>query len=237
MAARYHGRGYVDGMRDPSGHPIVAATLDWVMRPLDPLREHVVPRARGKVLEVGVGTGLNLDRYDPSRVSEVDAIDPDPYMLARAEPRAARSPVPVRLHRTGAEALPFPDEHFDTVLCTFVLCTIPDVDAALAELHRVLRPDGQLLYVEHTVADGAIRHLQHAVQPVWGRVSGGCHLDRDPQELLRRAGFQVAAPHGHGRNALNLTPVWRGQATKAQAPTGSGAASPPKRSARTGAPG
>ncbi len=201
-------------MRNPSGHPVVAFALDWVMKPFEPLRDRVVPEASGHVLEVGVGTGLNLDRYDPDKVSEVDAIDPDPHMLARAEARAAASPVPVRLHQAGAERLPFPDDHFDTVVCTFVLCTIPDVEGALAEMRRVLHPDGQLLYVEHTLADGAVRHVQHAVQPVWGMMSGGCHLNRDPHELLEQAGFSVEDPQGHGRNALNLTPIWRGRARK-----------------------
>jgi len=205
-------------MRNPDGHPLIAATLDWVMRPLEPLRDRVVPLAAGRVLEVGVGTGLNLHRYDPEHVSSVDAIDPDPHMLARAEPRAATAPVPVRLHRIGAESLPFPDDHFDTVVCTFVMCTIPELDDALLELARVLHPDGRLLYVEHTRADGAIRHAQRALQPMWGVLAGGCQLERDPGESLRKAGFLTEAPHGHGRHALNLTPVWRGEARLPAAP-------------------
>lgn len=199
-------------MRNPNGHPVVAALLDWAMRPYEPLRDRVVPEATGAVLEVGVGTGLNLGRYDPAKVTRVDAVDPDPHMLSRAEPRAAASPVPITLHRTGAEDLPFPDDHFDTVVCTFVLCTIPDVHHALVELARVLKPTGRLLYVEHTVADGPIRHVQHLLQPLWGPLSGGCHLARDPGELLRAAGLEPGPPHGHGRHPLNLAPVWRGEA-------------------------
>ena len=215
-------------MRNPNGHPFVAALLDPVMRPLEPLRDHVVPLATGRVLEVGVGTGLNLARYDPEQIDHVDGVDPDPHMLARAQPRAEEAPVSVTLHAVGAEALPFPDDHFDTVVCTFVMCTIPALDRALREMARVLRPDGRLLYVEHTVADGWMQWPQRALQPLWGRLAGGCHLARDPLTALREAGFEPDVPTGHGRHALNPAPIWRGTATlRDRSPDPSDSLTPP----------
>lgn len=198
-------------MQSPDGHPFIAATLDWVMRPFMPLRERVIPEQRGRVLEIGAGTGLNFPLYDPAKVSEVVAIEPDPFMVRRA---VARLPVavPVRVIQTGAESLPFDDNTFDRIVCTFVLCTIPNLDRALGEMARVLKPDGELHFVEHTRADGRAASVQRAIDPLWGRLAGGCHLSRDPAERLRAAGFDVPELHGHGRSAFNLTPVHRGVA-------------------------
>src|SRR5215470_11443277 len=118
------------------------------MRPMYPARRLVVPEATGDVLEVGVGTGLNFGLYRD--VASLAGVDPDPYMLERARPRAAELRFPTELHQAGAERMPFEDARFDTAVVTFTLCTIPDPEAALTEVRRVLKPGGRLLFVEHT---------------------------------------------------------------------------------------
>ncbi|MEZ4320952.1 MAG: class I SAM-dependent methyltransferase [Myxococcota bacterium] len=208
-------------MRNPSGHPLVAATLDFTMRPLQRLRSKVVPRAAGHVLEIGVGTGLNAALYDPTRVLDLVGIEPDPHMLRRATPRydALRSTsdgIAVELLQVGAEALPFEADRFDAIVVTFVLCTIPCVEDALREMHRVLAPDGVLHFAEHTRSDHRVMAgLQDLLNPVWGVFAGGCHLNRDALALLGDAGFALGEVHGHGRGPLGLTPVHRGTARKA----------------------
>jgi ubiquinone/menaquinone biosynthesis C-methylase UbiE len=202
-------------MRTSSGHPIVAAVLDLVMWPLERVRTRVVPDARGRVLEIGVGTGLNAAHYDPSGVLELVGIEPDPHMLKRAQPRFDSAPYSVELMQIGAEDMPFDDASFDAVVTTFTLCTIPDVEGAVREMHRVLAPGGVLHFAEHTRSDYRLTAgLQDAINPVWGLFSGGCNLNRNAVALLRDAGFSVEALHDHGRGPLNLTPVHRGRAVK-----------------------
>ncbi len=160
------------------GHPWLARTLDVVMRPMYPARRFVVPEATGTVLEVGVGTGLNFGLYRD--VTALEGVDPDPFMLARARERVADLPFPVRLHQTGAERMPFADGHFDTAVVTFTLCTIPDPAAALAEVHRVLRAGGRLLFVEHT----------RSIQPLVARRERVLHAALE--EDRRRVPFEPA---------------------------------------------
>lgn len=198
------------------GHPWVAASLDLVMRPLYPARRFVVPEARGEVLEVGVGTGLNLPLYDRAAVRRVVGIEPDPHMLRRARARAADLGLEVELHEVGAERLPFAAERFDTAVLTWVLCTIPDAGAALAEVRRVLRPGGVVLFVEHTrsVQPGLAR-VQERLTPLWGRLTGGCHLDRPGVDLVRASGLALEEVAPVGRERWTLLPVYRGRARKA----------------------
>jgi len=196
------------------GHPWLAATLDWVMRPMYPARRLVVPEATGRVLEVGVGTGLNFGLYRD--VTSLAGVDPDPHMLARARPRMAELPFPVELHQTGAEQLPFPDDHFDTAVITFTLCTIPDPAAALAEVRRVLRPGGRLLFVEHTRSiQPLVGGVQDALTPLWKIIGGGCHLNRRATELVRKAGFDVRNTTSVWSERWTLFPVYRAEASKA----------------------
>ncbi len=186
------------------------------MRPMEKLRPKVVGRATGRVLEVGVGTGLNLAHYDWDQVQSWVGIDPDPHMRVRAEPRAEAAGQSGQILAAGAEALPFDDGAFDELVITFALCTIPDVDAAVAEMRRVLVPGGRLHFVEHTRSDHAPMALfQRAIHPVWTRLSGGCHLHRDAVALLQEGGFEVEELYDHGRTPLNLSPVHRGVARRA----------------------
>lgn len=172
-------------------------------------RKRWVPRAHGHVLEIGVGSGLNLAFYDPAQVRDVVAIDPSAPLLARAAPRARAASVPIELVSARAEALPFPDASFDSVVMTYTLCSIGEPARALAELTRVLKPGGELLFVEHGLAaDRATQRWQHRVNPVWSRLAGNCQLDRDPTALLRAAGFvpeELSVGQGEGPRLFGST--------------------------------
>jgi ubiquinone/menaquinone biosynthesis C-methylase UbiE len=154
-------------------------------------RRRWIPRAHGEVLEIGVGSGLNLPFYDASRVTKVTAIDPSEPLLRRAHARADVAPVPIELVPGKAEQLPFADRSFDSVVMTYALCSIGDPLHALAEIKRVLRPGAELVFVEHGLApDLGARRWQHRLTPAWSRIGGGCHLDRDVATLLRDAGLR-----------------------------------------------
>jgi SAM-dependent methyltransferase len=157
-------------------------------------RRLVVPGARGRVLEVGFGSGLNLPHYERSRVEWIWALEPSPQMRALAAPRVMASGLDVRMLDLPGEALPLPDRSVDTVLMTFTLCTIGDAAAALAQMRRVLRPDGQLLFCEHGAApDTGVRRWQDRLDGLWGRLAGGCHLNREMAPLIESAGFHLDA--------------------------------------------
>jgi ubiquinone/menaquinone biosynthesis C-methylase UbiE len=154
-------------------------------------RRKVVPLAHGKVLEVGIGTGLNLEYYDTARVDQVVGLDPGLEMHPLARKRARQAGLTVELVGLSAERLPFDASTFDTVLVTYALCTIADPHAALVEMRRVLKHGGLLVFCEHGLApDPSVRRWQQRLTPLWTKVAGGCHLDRDVPTLLTDAGFQ-----------------------------------------------
>jgi ubiquinone/menaquinone biosynthesis C-methylase UbiE len=156
------------------------------------IRRALVPQANGTVLELGFGSGLNLPAYDASRVAKLYALEPHAPIRRLAERRLQASPIEAEVLEAGAEAVPLPDGSVDTVLLTFTLCTVPDAERSLAEARRVLRPGGRLLFAEHGLApDEGVRRWQLRVQPVWGRLAGGCRLTRDAPALLREAGFAL----------------------------------------------
>jgi len=158
-------------------------------RRLGEYRQRTVSQARGRVLEIGVGSGMNLSLYG-RQVERVCGIDPSAGLLRRA---AARRPANAALVEASAETLPFDKGSFDTVVTTWTLCTIPQVIAALREMHRVLRPDGRLLFVEHGLApDRNIERWQHRLTPCWRCLGGGCHLDRKIDDLISAGGFRIA---------------------------------------------
>jgi ubiquinone/menaquinone biosynthesis C-methylase UbiE len=156
------------------------------------LRRAVVPQAKGVVLEIGFGSGLNLPFYRVDRVRRVYAMEPDLAMLNKARRLIASSAVPVRVLQERAETLSLGDRSVDTVVVTFTLCTVPDVGAALCNARRVLKPGGRLLFCEHGRSpDAAVYRRQVRIEPVWKRLFGGCHLTRDIPALLRQSGFSI----------------------------------------------
>ena len=149
----------------------------------------------GDVLELGFGSGRNLPYYPPE-VSRVLAVEPADLAWERARGRRDAFGRPVERVGLDGASLPVPDASVDAVVSTWTLCTIPELDAALAEAQRVLRPGGELRFVEHSIAPGGLtRRVQQGVQPVWGRFAGGCHLDRDITGRLTDAGFRVGLDH------------------------------------------
>ncbi|MBA3819814.1 MAG: class I SAM-dependent methyltransferase [Deltaproteobacteria bacterium] len=156
-------------------------------------RKRWVPQASGDVLEVGVGSGHNLALYDPARVTSIMGLDPSVPLLDRARARASSALVAVELIEGDAQRLPFAAARFDTVMMTYTLCSIPDPARALREIRRVLRPDGQLVFIEHGRApDASTYRWQRRLTPVWRRIGGNCHLDRDVKCELDEAGFACA---------------------------------------------
>jgi len=173
---------------------ILPPIIDLVMRQkhLADYRSRVVGAARGRVLEVGVGSGLNFPYYG-DQVEHVFGLDPSPRLLAIATQRAAAARIPIDLALGSATAIPLGDSSVDTIVMTWTLCSIPDPAAALREMRRVLKPGGRLLFVEHGLSpEPDVVRWQHRLTPVWRRVAGGCHLDRKMDELMRAAGFDLS---------------------------------------------
>ncbi len=159
-------------------------------RPILKQRQKVVPRARGTVLEIGLGGGQNLPHYEASQVERVIGVDPCETSWQLAQPRVAAADFDVEFMAASAESVPLPDDAVDAVLLTFSLCTIPDPMAALAEARRVLKPRGELVFCEHGRApDPQVARWQERVNPIWKRLFGGCHLNRDIVGMIRESGF------------------------------------------------
>jgi ubiquinone/menaquinone biosynthesis C-methylase UbiE len=160
--------------------------------PMMKQRTKVVPHAQGRVLELGVGMGLNLRFYDPAKVSEVMGVDPAPELRAVAEAAERDPALKVKVEDGTAEALPFEDRSFDTVVCTFTLCSVCTPPQALAEARRVLKPGGRFLYCEHGLSpDPGVAKWQRRIEPAWKRIAGGCHLTRPVTSAIQAAGFRV----------------------------------------------
>jgi ubiquinone/menaquinone biosynthesis C-methylase UbiE len=159
---------------------------------MEPLRKEIIGQAHGLVLEVGAGTGLNFPFYNPEQVVRVEAVDPDSAMLRYARERVKTTRVPITLTQAPAEALPYADETFDSAVATLVFCSVTDPLRGLNEIHRVLKPGGTLLLMEHVRAQGAIaRLLQNMITPVNKRVAGNCHWNRDTERTVVAAGFEI----------------------------------------------
>lgn len=156
------------------------------------LRGDWIPQARGAVLEIGVGSGLNLPFYS-SKVQTVFAVEPSIKLQKMARKREAPGHIKVEfLSQSAEDALPLPDESMDTIVMTWTLCSIPDAKRALAQMKRVLKPDGRLLFIEHGRSpDRNVAAWQDRLTPVWKKIGGGCHLNRKVDELLAAAGFAI----------------------------------------------
>lgn len=177
------------------GHPWFAATYDLITRAgeskvLSSLRPLVAGEATGVVLEIGAGTGANFPHYRKPR--KLVAAEPDPFMLQRAVKRARGLGLDIEFHQVIAEALPFPDASFDTVVATLVFCTVADPARALAEVRRVLKPGGTFRFIEHVRAEGgAAAGAQDVLTPVWKQFGAGCHLNRRTVDAIKTAGFEI----------------------------------------------
>lgn len=201
---------------------ILPQIIDFVMRQkhLARYRDEVVGSARGRVLEIGIGSGLNL-RYYSDKVDCVVGLDPSPRLLALARQRAAKVGVPVELVLGSATAIPLADACIDTIVMTWTLCSIPDPDVALREMRRVLKAEGRLLFVEHGLApEPSVERWQHRLTPFWRSFSGGCHLNRKMDALMRSAGFdltQLQTEYAPGPRPMSF--MYRGCACAMHAPS------------------
>lgn len=183
-------------------------------RHLAPYRRRIISEAKGRVLEVGLGSGLNLPFYT-SEVTEILGLEPSPRLITMAKSTAARrSPIPTRIIEGSAETIPLEDRSVDTVVTTWTLCTIPHPLAALREVKRVLKPTGQLLFVEHGQApEERMRKWQDRLTPAWKRIGGGCHLNRPIPVLIQEAGFSIAQLEtGYMRGPKPMTFMYEGRA-------------------------
>jgi len=182
---------------------VLPPLLDLVMRQrqLEKYRREVVAAASGRVLEVGVGSGLNFPLYG-EQVEVVFGIDPSPRLLAQARRRALASGVRANLLLGSAAAIPLANNAVDTVVMTWTLCSIAEPLVALREMRRVLTPGGRLLFVEHGLSpEPKVERWQHRLTPAWRHIAGGCHLDRKMDDLIRAAGFdltEIRTEYGRG---------------------------------------
>jgi ubiquinone/menaquinone biosynthesis C-methylase UbiE len=155
-------------------------------------RRRVCEGLSGDVVEIGFGSGLNIPHY-PATVTHVSAVEPAGTGWKLAADRLRETSIPIERSGLDAEALPFPDDHFDAALSTWTMCTIPDLAGALREVRRVLKPGGTLHFVEHGLApDAGVQRWQHRLEPVQKRLFGGCHLTRPIAEMVRQGGFTIA---------------------------------------------
>lgn len=195
---------------------VLPRLIDVAMRqkPFGALRERLVGDARGRVLDIGIGSGLNIPLY-PRNLEEVIGIDPSRELLERARKHVPWTHFPVRLQEGRAESLPLDDRSVDTVVLTWTLCSIGDPATALGEIRRVLKPEGALLFIEHGRAEEAgVQRTQDRLTPVWRLIAGGCHLNRKIDRLIGDAGLRIAdLETGHlVRGPRLLTYHYRGRA-------------------------
>jgi ubiquinone/menaquinone biosynthesis C-methylase UbiE len=196
------------------GHKWFAAIYDKQMRSMErgvmaEERRQLLGDLSGDILEIGAGTGANFEYYpDAARVT---ALEPDPFMLKKAETKlAALGRTNINLQLLPAERLPFDDASFDAVISTLVLCTVDDVPRALAEMRRVLRPGGELRFVEHVRGSGFAGRTQDLIKPVWRYFGAGCNPNRRTEDALRAAGFDVAVTGR--RKVMGFAPLITGSA-------------------------
>ena len=187
--------------------------LSMGQRRLVPYRNRVVSNATGRVLEVGIGSGLNLPFYG-NKVAEIIGLEPSPKLLGMAKKAAQKSQTPLRLVEGTAEAIPIENQSVDAVVTTWTMCSIAEIQTALQEMRRVLRPGGRLFFVEHGRAtEPRVRWWQDRLTPAWKHLSGGCHLNRAIDELVENAGFRIERlDRGYMRGPKPMTFMYEGSA-------------------------
>ena len=160
--------------------------------PITYQRKKVVPLAEGKILEVGIGSGLNLPFYNKSKIEEIWGIDPSEELNAMAKKVAIKEDINVNFITSSAEDIPFPNDYFDTVLITYTMCTIPSVLQANKEIRRVLKHNGKMIFCEHGVSpDENIKKWQKRLNSIWGKIAGGCNINRNIPMLIKSSGFKI----------------------------------------------
>ncbi|MCL4711793.1 MAG: methyltransferase domain-containing protein [Pseudorhodoplanes sp.] len=187
--------------------------LSMRQRNLAAYRARVVPAAQGRVLEIGIGSGLNLPYYGTA-VEQVIGLDPSPKLLAMAREAARQTAIPLELIENSAEAIPLYNRSIDTIVTTWTMCSILDVRRALGEMRRILKPGGRLLFVEHGRSpDPSVRRWQDRLTPVWCCIGGGCHLNRAISELIAETGFRIERIEtGYMRGPKPMTFMYEGVA-------------------------
>lgn len=173
---------------------ILSCCLDraCAIGPIIKQREKIVPQAKGCVVEIGIGSGLNLPHYNPQTVTKIIGVDPDDHLWKRSQNRRESCPIEIERIGLSGEKLPLDSAIADTVVVTYSLCTIPDPVKALREMARVLKPGGDILFTEHGKApDEGVHKWQKRIDPLWGKIAGGCHSGRDIPDLFTQAGLKL----------------------------------------------
>lgn len=205
------------------GHPIVAAVYDRFTRHAEKniLPEHRRYLARdlhGVVLDLGAGTGAMFPYLKEAAQRDASlqlfGIEPDLYMRTRAERKTEDIGLDITIQQARAESLPFDDEHFDVVIASLVFCTIPDMEKALQEVHRVLKPGGEFRFLEHVRSTGALGQFQDVAAPVWQRLAAGCHLDRQTAETFTDSSLEVDELDTMNVGMFPVKPFIRGTAVR-----------------------
>lgn len=161
-------------------------------KPILEQREKVVPQAEGRILEIGMGSGINIPYYNPDKVEKLWGLEPSEGMRQKARPRVEAAPFELEWLGLPGEEIPLDDNSADTIVLTYTLCTIPDTLAAVKQMRRVLKPGGKLLFSEHGKApDEAVQRWQDRINPAWKKMAGGCNINRDIPQLLEQGGFNI----------------------------------------------
>ncbi len=161
-------------------------------KPINYQREKIVPLAEGIVLDIGIGSGLNIPYYDKSKIDYLYGLDPSFELYKIARTSSKKNEIEIEFLECGAEAIPLPNDSIDTVVITYTLCTIPDIQLSNKEIKRVLKPNGKLLFCEHGLApDINVAKWQKRINPIWNKIAGGCNLNRDIPKLIRSSGLKI----------------------------------------------
>ena len=162
-------------------------------KPINYQRDKIVPLAEGVVLDIGIGSGLNIPFYNKTKIKQLYGLDPSKELLDIAISVAKKENLEIEFLECGAESIPLPSKSIDTVLITYTMCTIPDVALSNSEIIRVLKDDGKLLFCEHGLApDKNIAKWQKRINPLWSKIAGGCNLNRDIPNLISSSGFKIS---------------------------------------------
>ena len=162
-------------------------------KPIDYQRGKLVPYAKGIVLDIGIGSGLNIPFYNKSNINHLYGLDPSPELLEIAMKVAKTHELDIEFLECGAESIPLADDSIDTIVITYTMCTIPDISLSNAEMFRVLKPNGKLLFCEHGLAPyKRVAKWQKIINPVWNKIAGGCNLNRDIPKLIQSSGLKIS---------------------------------------------